>query len=103
MEKTSCPFPAWGLEFPPESETLQAIFSLRAPSQLTTKCVWREIDSGALAAALLPFVVGGDMLFAVSRSTPAPSLGFEGAKARAAIELREESRAREEGIIMAGG
>ena len=50
----------------------------------------------------MPFVV--DMFAVEVFWRMPPSLGFEGAKARAAIELlREDSRVRDEGIIMADG
>ena len=50
----------------------------------------------------MPFVV--DMFAVEVFWRMPPSLGFEGAKARTAIELlREDSRVRDEGIIMADG
>ena len=50
----------------------------------------------------MPFVV--DMFAVEVFWRMPPSLGFEGAKARAAIDLlREDSRVRDEGIIMADG
>ena len=61
------------------------------------------MDPEALAGAPL-FFVGMPLAAAaieVFSMVPLPSLGLDGANARAAIELREDSRARE-GIIVAG-